>query len=360
MTFVCTAASKLPHLTVPSFAMPLPFGLGIKEKPKNPAEVVAKLYSALEVFDQEAPKTVENVAKSLGAMKLMLFGDEGKEPVKEHVMALASEACKTNLLLLLVRRLSQFEFEARKDAAQVFGALARIRESDEKCCGSMYIQHHPEVLDMLFAGYDDANIALNCGSMLRDCIRDEAAARMVLDSPIFMKFFEKVEVANFEIASDAFSTFKDLLTRHKAAVSKFLTEGYLKFFEPYSKLLQSSNYVTRRQSLKLLGEMLLDRSNVKVMIKYISEAHHLMQIMMLLKDQSRSIQYEAFHVFKVFVANPNKPQPIIDILANNKDKLLKYLEDFHTDKDDDELFKEEKAVIIKEISGLHTQPPASS
>lgn len=35
---------------------------------------------------------------------------------------------------------------------------------------------------------------------------------------------------------------------------------------------------------------------------------------------------------QVFVANPNKPQPIIDILANNREKLLKYLEDFHTDK----------------------------
>lgn len=32
------------------------------------------------------------------------------------------------------------------------------------------------------------------------------------------------------------------------------------------------------------------------------------------------------------MANPNKPQPIIDILTNNRDKLLKYLEEFHTDK----------------------------
>ena len=35
---------------------------------------------------------------------------------------------------------------------------------------------------------------------------------------------------------------------------------------------------------------------------------------------------------QVFVANPNKPQPINDILTNNRDKLLKYLEEFHTDK----------------------------
>ncbi len=35
---------------------------------------------------------------------------------------------------------------------------------------------------------------------------------------------------------------------------------------------------------------------------------------------------------QVFVANPNKHQPIVDILRNNKEKLLKYLEDFHTDR----------------------------
>jgi hypothetical protein len=34
----------------------------------------------------------------------------------------------------------------------------------------------------------------------------------------------------------------------------------------------------------------------------------------------------------VFVANPHKPPAIADILVNNRNKLLKYLEDFHTDR----------------------------
>ena len=32
--------------------------------------------------------------------------------------------------------------------------------------------------------------------------------RMVLEGPEFQKFFDYVEVANFEVASDAFTTFK--------------------------------------------------------------------------------------------------------------------------------------------------------
>jgi calcium binding protein 39 len=34
----------------------------------------------------------------------------------------------------------------------------------------------------------------------------------------------------------------------------------------------------------------------------------------------------------VFVANPNKTEPIVELLSFNKEKLLKYLSDFHTDK----------------------------
>ena len=53
--------------------------------------------------------------------------------------------------------------------------------------------------------------------------------------------------------------------------------------------------------------MLLDRSNVKVMVRFVSEVPHLMQMMMLLKDQSRNIQFEAFHVFKVLAGLASNP-----------------------------------------------------
>ena len=51
-------------------------------------------------------------------------------------------------------------------------------------------------------------MALNCGSMLRECIRYELLARNILFDEIFYKFFEYVEMSTFDIASDAFTTFK--------------------------------------------------------------------------------------------------------------------------------------------------------
>ena len=78
-------------------------------------------------------------------------------------------------------------------------------------------------------------------------------------------------------------------------------------------------------------------------------------MMNLLRDKSRNIQFEAFHVFKVFVANPNKTKPILDILVKNQDKLISFLASFHNDRTDDEQFNDEKAFLIKQIEQLQIQ-----
>ncbi len=78
-----------------------------------------------------------------------------------------------------------------------------------------------------------------------------------------------VHFPNFEVGSDAFATFKDLLSRHKTVAAEVFAARFDQVFEKYNKLLMSENYVTRRQSLKLLGEILLDRSNFDVMMRYI-------------------------------------------------------------------------------------------
>ena len=66
-------------------------------------------------------------------------------------------------------------------------------------------------LAVKFFRYEDPEIALSCGTMLRECIRYESLTRMILHSEDFFKFFEYVEMSTFDIASDAFATFKVLL-----------------------------------------------------------------------------------------------------------------------------------------------------
>ena len=86
-------------------------------------------------------------------------------------------------------------------------------------------------------------------------------------------------------------------------------------------------------------------------MRYIADVQHLMLVMNLLRDSSRSIQYEAFHLFKVFVANPAKPPAVREILTKNADRLMRYLSDFQTDREEED-FDSEKALLQKVLGEL--------
>ncbi|KAK1804062.1 hypothetical protein P4O66_020107 [Electrophorus voltai] len=362
--------------------MPFPFG----KSQKNPAEIVKNLkenvacLEKLEASDnKKCEKVAEEVSKNLASLKEVLCGTGDKEPQTEAVAQLAQELYNTNLLITLIANLQRIDFEGKKDVVQLFSNIVR-RQIGTRTPTVEYISSHSQILFMLLKGYETADVALNCGMMLRECLRHEPLARTVLFSEDFYCFFRYVELSTFDIASDAFASFKDLLTRHKIMCADFLETNYDRVFTEYEKLLHSDNYVTKRQSLKvrsfafntgchmliamcqgrcsqLLGELLLDRHNFTVMTKYISRAENLKLMMNLLRDNSRNIQFEAFHVFKVFVANPNKTQPVLDILLKNQSKLVDFLSHFQTDRSEDEQFCDEKNYLMKQIRDLKRPAP---
>jgi len=327
---------------------------------KSPTEIVKLLKESLTILEKggdpkKETKAQEDVGKHLGSISTMLFGSENDQQSDIVLAQLSQEMYNSGLILLLLRNLHRIDFEGKKDSAQIFNNVLR-RQIGTRTPTVEYICTTPEIVFTLCRGYEQQEIALNCGTMLRECIRYEALARIVINSEHFKNFFKYIEAPNFDIASDAFATFKDLLTRHKMLAAEFLEAQYEPVFIPYQALLNSDNYVTKRQSLKLLGELLLDRHNFSVMTKYISNPDNLKLMMNMLKEKARNIQFEAFHVFKVFVANPNKPKPILDILLRNQDKLVDFLSKFHTDRSDDEQFNDEKAYLIKQIKELKEVP----
>eukprot|EP01025_Chloroclados_australasicus_P026335 TRINITY_DN2614_c0_g1_i1.p1 TRINITY_DN2614_c0_g1~~TRINITY_DN2614_c0_g1_i1.p1 ORF type:complete len:347 (-),score=39.71 TRINITY_DN2614_c0_g1_i1:374-1414(-) len=328
-----------------------------KRTQKTPEELVLRLHQYLSDYERagteaERARFREEIDKYLELFKITLVGEDGKGPNKENAFALASKSTTTNLLYLLVDHLKDLDFEGRKIAATVFNEIIKQRDDFGNSPGVEYVIEKPEILSHLVKGYEDQGLALVCGAMLRDCINIEKLTQVILEGPLMEKIFEKVQVTNFEVASDAFLTLRVLLSLHKQLVSQYLLENFQDFFQRYTKLMCSENFVTRVQSLKLLGELMTAKENVQVTVQYVSDVKNLVLIMNLLKDEARTIQFEAFHVFKVFVANPKKARPIVEVLVNNKQKLLKYLEDFHNDRIDDQQFMDEKAVIIREILNL--------
>lgn len=331
---------------------------------KSPVEVVKVLKESLSVLEKggdgkKQEKAQEDTSKQLVNIKNMLFGTDSEQQSDIVLAQLSQEMYNSGLLLLLLRNLHKIDFEGKKDAAQIFNNILR-RQIGTRTPTVEYICTKPEILFTLARGYEQQEIALNCGTMLRECVRYEALTKIILHSDHFYDFFKYVEVSTFDIASDAFATFKELLTKHKMLAADFLEANYDQVFVQYQRLLHSDNYVTRRQSLKMLGELLLDRHNFSVMTRYISNPDNLKLMMNMLKEKSRNIQFEAFHVFKVFVANPNKPKPILDILLRNQEKLVDFLSKFHTDRSEDEQFNDEKAYLIKQINELKPLPEGVS
>jgi len=334
---------------------------------KSPQEIGRILADSLRILtddpnSKKAEKAVEDVTKQLQASKNILFGVGDQEPQSELISQLSQEYYNNHLFKGLIVNLSKLDFEAKKEVVQIFGGLLR-RQIGARSPTVDYLQstsHENNIVFLLLKGYENQENALNSGMILRECVRYEPLARKLILAPQFFDLFGYVELSTFDIASDAFSTFKELLTRHKSLAATFLEDQYEKVFTKYRVLLDSENYVTKRQSLKLLGELLLDRHNFVVMTKYISNPENLKLMMNLLRDKSRNIQFEAFHVFKVFVANPNKTQPILDILLKNKEKLVEFLLNFHTDRTEDEQFNDEKTYLIKQIKELPPLVTSSS
>jgi calcium binding protein 39 len=278
------------------------------------------------------------------------------EPAPELIAQLAQETYNTDLLYHLVVHIHRLEFESRKDVVQVFNNLLR-RQIGSRLPTVEYLVGKPEILFATFAGYENEDVALNTGMILKEMLRYEPLCKILLHSeqyvsraniltvcPLLMvhcddcharfyQFPHYIENTTFGVSCDAYTNLKDTLTRHKPMVAEYLDKNYDRFFTSFKTLISSGNYVTKRQSLKLLGEILLDRANFNVMTRYIAEEGNLKLMMNMLRDKSKNIQFEAFHVFKVFVANPKKPPQIETILRRNKDKLLVFLKSFHNDKE---------------------------
>ena len=235
-------------------------------KNKSPEQIVAAGKAALLVLSNESSSPEEKSAASaqlekyLNDVKVILYGDISdhsdfdEEKAKEISRCFQQEGFMTQLIL----NLAIVSFETRKDVALIFNNMMRKNINDF----SAYIGENLQLVEILANGYLDPESALSCGSMLRECIRYEQLASFILSSGVVWLFFDSfVHVPSFEVASDAFNTLKELLTtpKHKHISSDFLELQYVTFIEKYQKLIQNGNYVTRRRSLKLFSELLLDR-----------------------------------------------------------------------------------------------------
>eukprot|EP00897_Mesotaenium_endlicherianum_P000095 jgi/Mesen1/10086/ME000074S09425 len=329
--------------------------LKVATKKTQPVDILRTTRDALVTLEttretKTAEKAYEEATKGISQIKFIFYGDAETYPTQETITKTTKDILAGDFLRVLIKNIHRLDTDSRRDAAQIVASLQR-QQVNSRLIACDYLMSNTDLVDLLTRGYEDQNVALFYGSMLRDCIRHQAVARYVLESGDFVKFFDYIELPNFDLASDAAATFRELLTRHKSTVAEFLVSKHDWFFEHYTKLLESPNYITKRMAVKMLADILLDRANVNVMVRYVSSTQNLRIMMNLLKESSKSIQLEAFHIFKVFVANEDKPPEIAQILASNKDKLLRFLTNYNLDKEDKQ-FEQDKEMVIHGIEAM--------
>ncbi|XP_052736193.1 putative MO25-like protein At5g47540 isoform X2 [Vigna angularis] len=310
-----------------------------KPKPKTPVELVRHARELI-IFVESKTCTRESkreeklseLSKTILEIRTALYGNGESEPNPDACTQITREFFRDDTFRIFILYLAKLKLGARQDATHVIANLQRQRVNSQ-LIASQYLQENLDLVDMLICGYDkEGDVALTYGAVARECIRHQTVAKHVLESDNMKKFFEYIQLPNFEIASDAVATFK--------------------FFKDYnSQLLESTSYFTRRYAIKLLGDMLLDRSNAAVMVRYVGSLDNMRILMNLLRDSNKTIQFDTFHVFKLFVANQNKPPEVVSILVTNKHKLLQFLENFNCDKADDH-FQADKQQVISEIIAL--------
>ncbi|PON63593.1 Mo25-like [Parasponia andersonii] len=332
-----------------------------KSKPRTPPELVRHFrdlllffYRNTETREHKREEKREELCKRILEIRTVLYGNDESEPSREACSQLTQEFFKEDTFRLLIHCIPKLNLGSRQDATHVIANLQRQRVNS-RLIASEYLENNLDLMDILIPSYENpSDVALSYGVIARECIRHQVVAKYVLESEHIKKFFEYIQDPNFERASDAALTFKELLTRHKSTAAEFLAKNYDWFFKEYnSKLLESSNsnYLTKRHATKLLADILLDRSNSAVMVRYVSSLDNMRVLMNLLRVSNKSIQLETFHVFKLFVANQNKPEDIVHVLRSNKSKLLRFLEDFNVSKCDEQ-FMADKAQVVREICNL--------
>ncbi|KAL3614761.1 hypothetical protein CASFOL_040422 [Castilleja foliolosa] len=159
-----------------------------KSKPRTPADLVRQTRDLLIFADGGAAsdtkeskrrKSMMELGKLMRDMKQVLYGDSESEPVAEACFQLTQEFFRENTLRLLIICLPKLNLETRKDATKVVANLQR-QQVQSRLIACDYLEKNIDLLDILISGYDNNDLALHYGAMLRECIRHQSVANVVL------------------------------------------------------------------------------------------------------------------------------------------------------------------------------------
>lgn len=300
------------------------------------------------------------ISLCVGRLKELVYSVDGPNTSVAMSEKIAAQFILHNVMEeLILPILPLLPFETRKQ----IGLIVKLLIHENIGGFVQYLGQKPRLLEMLTSGYDRSETALVCGSILRECLTYDELKKVELNNISRMIQVARKQT-NFDIAIDAFSNLSRLLTG--AIGTEYLKEHDDEFFLEFNQLIQCENFIIKRQALQLLSRLLLDPENFHMMLRYAEKRDNLVLIMKLLREKSDSLRIEAFHVFKVFVANPNPTEQVERILARNNTKLIEFLMNHFVGEnqfEEDSTFAKERQLLVytlKRMGSRKSLPVTSS
>lgn len=273
--------------------------------------------------------------------------ENGAQPAEsEQLAAMGKEVYSTGVLVPLLQNLRLLDFDARRDVASFFTFMLKRPPTVD-----YLLNNKPEIFTILMNGAGNVDIHHTICQILRECSHNEKLVAYMMSLQNFWLFVQYVDHSEFEVATDNFSTFQEYLRNFPDLTKNFILQNMDYFTKCINGLISSKNYVARRQSLRLLFQIIKQPRNHPYLLEYTSSVDSLKLIMHLLRDKSKNIHYEAFQIFKCFVVNPEKPKGVVSILVRNRQKLIEMLEKPHTlaDRREDHSYQQERAYVKQKL-----------
>ena len=341
----------------------------------DPVSRVQALRGSLEEFDAPTDEKEQIIVTHVQDLRRTLADEEQDSLLQISVLrAFLHHTPSEDLTLFraLLKCLPHIkDFESQKSVTNFLRQVIQIADDNELV--------HEDVVDYV----RNTGIVWDIVARHRSCVRPDMAhlyddilrgffqnrspelIRAVMEAPpssgtrdarpgVIFELFETAQSDNWEIASDALGSATALLLgdpetrkrvkrrdphpgdqerldQHRKVSASFLQANFEHFFEAFHAVMEAfpdadDAYVRLTECQESLSTLLLDRNFLPVMLRYVASHQNLKRHMKLLRNDSEKIQFEAFHVFKIFVANPKKTEKVQQILWKNSGRLVKLLE----------------------------------
>lgn len=232
-------------------------------------------------------------------------------------IAMETQKLKDEFVEILMN-INIFEFEDRKHLMQFIVELyTQFKEVIEDT-----LDHKKgEVVSTLVGKYEMQGMSTFIGQILRLYTKSNKLIDAYLNLEILGKLTQLITNPDFNVQSDAYETFKEVLLYDRGeepcpTFEQFLINNYVELFKLFDLLENDPNYFSKREGLKTQYMLLVRNETLRKF--YTGDKERLKAIMVTVLNQNKGIQYEAFLLLSLFILMPLENEAVKYTIKMNK------------------------------------------